>query len=57
MKIDVAPLVGARIEICVGIGNSVSVMVAPLVGARIEMTNKDAAYMFHQRRSPRGSAD
>ena len=35
---DVAPLVGAWIEICVGIGNSVSVMVAPLVGAWIEIS-------------------
>ena len=37
MKIDVAPLVGARIEIKMNYDELCAYLVAPLVGARIEI--------------------
>ena len=57
MKIDVAPLAGARIEIILSFDLSSPVVVAPLAGARIEIFAPSFFDTPEMGRSPRGSAD
>ena len=54
---DVAPLVGAWIEILLDVFNVCFWSVAPLVGAWIEINGKAIIDTTAQGRSPRGSVD
>ena len=54
----VAPLAGARIEICIPLEVTEKIYkVAPLAGARIEISHKLDDVIITISRSPRGSAD
>ena len=57
MKIDVTPLVGARIEIPQMHRTIPQLCVTPLVGARIEMIVDMIVLVLDACHSPRGSAD
>ena len=54
---QVAPLVGARIEILIEENPLMIITVAPLVGARIEISPLGLMNKPTYRRSPRGSED
>ena len=55
--VNVAPLVGAWIEIVIIAGRVIKENVAPLVGAWIEITLEDLVETQEMGRSPRGSVD